>query len=89
MAEPQHSSQSERRWTPVRRAALELVARGDLEYATGYGAWEPKVGYRLPAFDWLEEHGLIAIDEDAEPRGRVMKLVPVVLTDAGREALRS
>jgi hypothetical protein len=73
--------------TERRLHALRLVADGQVEYATSYGNWEPKVGYRLAAFDWLEENGLIRAVVEAEPVGRVMKLVPVVLTDAGAAVL--
>ncbi len=74
--------------TPTRRAALQIVADGNLEYATRTGSWEPKVGYRMAAWDWLAERGLIAERLDAEPVGRVLRLVPVDITEAGREALR-
>jgi hypothetical protein len=81
------TTQSERRWTPERRDALALVANGDLEYALRTGSWEPKVGYRRPAFDWLADEGLIEPDYDAAPIGNVLQRVPVHLTDAGREAV--
>lgn len=73
--------------TDARFRALQLVADGDLEYATATGGWEPKTGYRLAAFDWLSDRELIAADLDADPVGRVLRLVPVRLTAAGQEAL--
>lgn len=73
--------------TKTRLDALRLVANGDLEYATTTGVFEPMSAYRSPAFAWLDEHGLIAVDYDAEPVGRVLRLVPVYITDEGRAVL--
>ena len=83
-AQPAHK---ERRWTPERRSALALAANGDLEYSLSTGSWEPKVGYRRPAFDWLADEGLIEPDYDAAPVGNVLQRVPVHVTDAGRRAV--
>lgn len=73
--------------TASRRAALELVGRGLVDFSLSMACWEPREGYRLTAYDWLEQRGLIEPDVDADPVGRVMQLVPVRLTAAGRAML--
>jgi DNA-binding PadR family transcriptional regulator len=75
--------------TPHRFDALRLVADGKLWFSMSMGTWEPDEGHRLPAFDWLEEQGLIEADVDAEPVGRVTKRVPVRVTTAGEALLRA
>lgn len=75
--------------TPARLAALRLVEDGQLEWSKSMGTWEPKIGTRLVAFTWLADHELIEPDYDAEPVGRVMHRVPVLVTDRGRAILEA
>lgn len=78
---------STERWTEKRVAALGIVERGECAYSLSTGTFEPHKVHRWPAFDWLSERGYIEPMYDAEPSGPVLKLVPVALTDKGREAI--